>query len=502
MPRNDEQEYVYNPLDRQTYESIAYNAVGRGSEINTLPAYRLTHSTAQSGWSVGIMQWDFGQPGRGEKVAELLSGYQAWAPEDGRFTPDEMTSLSTRLQTAGRRWTPLAANEEDRLNSYLRSDAGREFVNVLDREQIVYKWQSVGEPLSRIPWLQELSRNDPAEVAEIVAMTSKRFNQGEDRGRELVRSLGANEMTSDDVREYIGTVSVRERSAQSIQAITTGRDNTLNAVGLMNALEMGDGRLAEAWRQEVHTNGNVGLSQGFNNNPNVQLFDAMMRNPSVGSQIMAHVDDGAPARRAVISGLGADAALEMARVEQSREGTLTVRSPGGSNFEMTQEGWNRNGVPMQGPRPGREADYPDHTQGMRVPSFPTPSAGAGDREVERERRTPDDPNHSDHAPNSQMPGREAAVTQRQGYRFFPRTPEDDYVDAYLDAADRGDYAARHAMTHQYEQLPHVQAMDQQVRAELEVERQQALEAQQRQEQERRCLAQQEQEHSHSRGRSM
>jgi len=53
MPRQDE--YVYDPLDRTTFEVIAYNAVGRGSEINTLPAYKLTHSTGQSGWSVGLM---------------------------------------------------------------------------------------------------------------------------------------------------------------------------------------------------------------------------------------------------------------------------------------------------------------------------------------------------------------------------------------------------------------------------------------------------------------
>lgn len=60
MPYNEDT-YVYDPLDRQTFEAIAYNAIGRGSETNTYPAYRLTHSSGQSGWSVGFMQWDFGQ---------------------------------------------------------------------------------------------------------------------------------------------------------------------------------------------------------------------------------------------------------------------------------------------------------------------------------------------------------------------------------------------------------------------------------------------------------
>lgn len=32
---------TYNPLDRATCEAIAYNAVGRASEIGTYPAYQL-----------------------------------------------------------------------------------------------------------------------------------------------------------------------------------------------------------------------------------------------------------------------------------------------------------------------------------------------------------------------------------------------------------------------------------------------------------------------------
>src|SRR3546814_19849221 len=67
------------------------------SEIGTFPALSLTHSSGNSGWSVGIVQWDFGQPGRGEKVGELLAGYQAWAAPDAQFTGQEVESLSSRL---------------------------------------------------------------------------------------------------------------------------------------------------------------------------------------------------------------------------------------------------------------------------------------------------------------------------------------------------------------------------------------------------------------------
>ena len=229
--------YVYNPLERETFEAIAYNVVGRGSEINSLPAYRLTHSVGASGWSIGIMQWDFGQPGRQEKARELVAGYQQWAADDRRYSPSEAASLTTRLQTPGQRGNTLTSDEQSRLNEYLRSDPGREFVNGLDREQCGYKWENVGQPLSQIRWLQKLSRSDPGQAAEIVAMASKRFNQGEARGLELVEHLQSHEMTSAELNNWIDVVSARPPANHA--ALISGRDNALAAVRLMNGLELG-----------------------------------------------------------------------------------------------------------------------------------------------------------------------------------------------------------------------------------------------------------------------
>lgn len=52
-------------LDQNRFAAIAHNAVGRASEVNNLNAYQLQHSTGNSGWSVGFMQWDFGQGAAG-----------------------------------------------------------------------------------------------------------------------------------------------------------------------------------------------------------------------------------------------------------------------------------------------------------------------------------------------------------------------------------------------------------------------------------------------------
>lgn len=365
--------YTYNPLERQTYEIIAYNAVGRGSEIGTFPAYRLTHSSGYSGWSVGVMQWDFGQKGRREKVDDLLSGYQEWAPASKRFSDAEIASLSTRLKTPGQQGNALSTDEQARINDYLRSDAGRDFVDGLDREQIAYKWGNVGQPLSQIQWLRDLSRNDPAQAADIVAMASKRFNQGEARGRELIRHLQDGETTATELSGWIDSVSARPPANR--EALLSGRDGALRAVRLVSSLELGDGRLSREWREELHAKGNVGLTQGFSYNTTAQLFDGMMRNPSAGAHILAVIDEGESARSLVIVG-SRNAQPEMARIELDRVGTLTLRDTRGVEYQMTAEqGWQ-----VADPQPARRAvDELDYMESRRASPY-VPAGGASGQE--------------------------------------------------------------------------------------------------------------------------
>ncbi|WP_164677977.1 hypothetical protein, partial [Xanthomonas citri] len=132
------------------------------------------------------MQWDFGQPGRGEAAAEMLRHYSDWAPTDQGFTQTEQTGLLRRLQTRGQVGNDLSAKEQDRLNEFLRSDDGRMFVQDLNAQQVERKWQAVGQPLSEIGWLRDLNRTYPDEAAEIVAVTSKLYNQNQARGELLV----------------------------------------------------------------------------------------------------------------------------------------------------------------------------------------------------------------------------------------------------------------------------------------------------------------------------
>ncbi|GAB3380837.1 hypothetical protein [Lysobacter fragariae] len=358
----------YRALDRRTFETIAYNAVGRASEIGTYPAYYLAHSKGNSGWSVGAVQWDFGQPGRGGRVDDLLLGYQAWAAQGERFNDRELASLTGRLRTPGQTGNALSSGELSRLNAFLRSDPGRAFVDGLSAEQIERKWENVGLPLSQTPWLQQLDSRDPAQAAEIVTMATKLFNQNENKGGQLVAHLQDNELTADQVSEWIGGRGVDKLSAIAKEAILSGRDNARLGIGVMNALELGDGRLSRAWRREIHGNGNVSLTHGFNSEPDVQLLDGMMRNPIAGARIRAHVDEGAASPAVVIQGVNSDARREMARVELGRAGDVSIRSPDGNAWDMTPSGWDRNrGVAL--PPSSRERDMPDHSTPLHMPSL-------------------------------------------------------------------------------------------------------------------------------------
>lgn len=330
----------YNPLERDTFDAIALNAVGRASEIEGFPAYRLSHSTGNSGWSVGAVQWDFGQPGRGGKVGDLLQGYQAWAAPTERFSAAEIESLSRRLQIRGQSGNELSAREQERLGDYLVSDRGRAFVDGLNSEQLDRKWKNVGQPLSNVAWLRGLAKEEPAEAAAIVAMTTKLFNQNERKGKALIRQLDAGEMDAAEVKQWIGISGVEGLSAPAKAAILSGRDKTLAGIGLVNALEASDGRLGRAWREQIHERGNPGLTADFNRNPDVQLLDAMLRNVSAGQRILAHVDAGAPAANVTIAGVNEAARREMARVTLSKEGLLSVESPDGDTHRMTGAGWS------------------------------------------------------------------------------------------------------------------------------------------------------------------
>lgn len=352
---------VHVPLSRAAFDSIVYNAVGRGSEINTLPAFALSHSTGNSGWSTGIVQWDFGQPGRGHKVAELLAGYQAWAAPGSRFSEDELDALSRRLQRRGQTGNALESGERDRLDAFLRSGSGREFVDGLNREQVDYKWRRIGQPLAAIPWLEQLGRDNPAQATEIVAMASKLFNQNEVRGARLLGHLQHNELSADGTAAWIGTTGIDGLNTRAQSAILTGCDNARAGARLLGELQYGTSRTSDRWRSIVER-GDSSLSEGFDFNPDLQLFDAMLRSPRDGLRLLRQIEGTGPNSAITIRGFNTSARMEMAEVRALPPDGLFVTTTRGTEYALRDANWSL-AKPLADRRDGDGLDY---TEGLRL----------------------------------------------------------------------------------------------------------------------------------------
>ncbi len=199
----------------------------------------------------------------------------------------------------------------------------------------------MGQPLSQVGWLQDLNRDQPAEAAKIVAMASKLYNQNQVRGGLLMQNLQqSNGMTAEGVRDWIGDQGIDGLNPAAQAAIVSGRDATLRGVGLVNALEQGQGSSGTEWRAQVREPDNAALAEGFNRNPSLQLFDAMLRDPTTGARVLSRMDTRAAGPVLTIAGGNALAREEVARVDVDREGSLSVTSPSGEAHAWDGRAWS------------------------------------------------------------------------------------------------------------------------------------------------------------------
>ncbi len=89
--------------------------------------------------------------------------------------------------------------------------------------------------------------------------------------------------------------------------------------------------------------------------------------------------------------------------------------------------------------------------------------------------------------------RDAVLAPANPITFFPRTPSDDYLDAYCVAAQRGDLSACSDLTRQHAQQPHMQQVQEQGRELYQAEQQRQAEELARQERERQAMLQAQQQ---------
>ena len=107
--------------------------------------------------------------------------------------------------------------------------------------------------------------------------------------------------------------------------------------------------------------GDASLSQGFEFNPDLQLFDAMFRHPKQGLRLVHH-DAGAPLESPVlIRGANALARREMAELRADPVEGIVLTTTRGVSYAF-RDTWS-----LQHPVEGRRAaDMPDHIEAWRM----------------------------------------------------------------------------------------------------------------------------------------
>jgi len=234
-------------LDRNELMALAYFAVGvssEGSYAGKDRAYKLSFAgkyssdgrmlpSERSGISYGTLQKDLGQAGI-EHVSGMLDAHQAWAransPSD-LIADDDIAQVKADLARNGdeiraQNGRPVDAIAKAKLQRFLESDTGRDFVRRSDRAEAE---GLVNGPLKRLestPAFEQASSDDKVRLAVLVAksynqnrvLTNRMLDRMEDGGR-YPRTL----TSLDEVISHTENFS---------SAMRSGRDAALSAAEL------------------------------------------------------------------------------------------------------------------------------------------------------------------------------------------------------------------------------------------------------------------------------
>lgn len=210
-----------------------------------------------SGYSIGTLQTDFGQQrdDANRNADQLLNAYQTWARAPGQpahlaLTAAEYGQASDALrrqgneirgdrQTVADNGYDLPAGIKDRLNTFLRSDAGITFVHDQDVRQVGHLLREDGavRRLEDTTLYRNATADDQLRMATVVA---KLDNQ--DGERNWPRVLRRVENGAID--------SLEDLKAAVPQHLQGDRDNALRGAELVIALRgaAADNPLRDAWR--------------------------------------------------------------------------------------------------------------------------------------------------------------------------------------------------------------------------------------------------------------
>ncbi|MDR6937395.1 peptidoglycan-binding domain-containing protein [Luteibacter sp. 3190] len=283
-------------LGKNELRAIAYFAVGvssEGSFAGRDKAYKLSFAgyfdengrmfpVENSGLSYGTLQKDLGQAGRSH-VAHLLDAHQAWAraysPADV-LADDERAQAEIDFARTGRQvreenGRPINVATRDKIDRFLRSDAGRDLVHQSDRAEVD---GLVDGPLRRLeatPAFEQASLNDKVRLAVVVA---KGYNQNRVKTNQLLDRMADGGDHPRTLHDFEDVFSYTEHFSE---AMRSGRDAALRAGDLF-----------------------IGLRESSPSNPLSAAWSSVLDDPLMApSDVARHEDADVPIHHAAIRNL-------------------------------------------------------------------------------------------------------------------------------------------------------------------------------------------------------
>ncbi|WP_144153302.1 hypothetical protein [Paraburkholderia sp. BCC1885] len=298
---------------------ILYNAVARSGEVGTSSAFTLqvaanynsktgeARVVGNSGYSLGLFQYDFGARSATDKKAilSLIDSYNAWAASNGQaaLTSQEKGRLSDDLVAHGQ---ALSGNVHDKtthymapddalrtkVNRFLTSDAGMQFVHTLDASVLNTSPGYRGllpfaKQVAASPTIQNMSDKD-GQCA--IAALSKIFNQNHAVADGILKGLKGQSMDFRQFEAYVcSKIDHSGVSQSSKQSLHTGFAASVRGMQLIDDIRRSP-TLGPLWSAAVSQD--PSLENNFSRSPASQLFDAMLRNPAAGERMVAAIDSG------------------------------------------------------------------------------------------------------------------------------------------------------------------------------------------------------------------
>jgi hypothetical protein len=260
-------------------KDVAYQLGFAGKRLHAMDGTVLLEPVGNSGYSVGELQTDLGQ--NHKDAAALVNAYQDWAERnhpgaeagwvlgdarraeqtallqrdghhirDANFTADDAAYLKQHGTHMPSHLLPQSGPDIDpvfrsHLDTFLSTDAGRDFVNGLDAQQLDGPNGLMVRVAVPLKATNLYKHSNPKEQAEIFAMAAKAYNQSQIRGGVLLDEIERHQINS--IADLSAKIDTFPDSMQ------TGRDAALAGVGVFNALQAtGEANpLRETWRRTL-----------------------------------------------------------------------------------------------------------------------------------------------------------------------------------------------------------------------------------------------------------